>query len=71
MFAKSVIKKSIVFSSPGSAVRLCVTKNPILALCGAVGAVSSGCETPMEIVFRSHFKVAKSKRGTGVNKAAT
>ena len=48
-----------------------VTKHQILALCGAVGVVSSGCETPMEIVFRSHLKLAKSKRGTGVNKVAT
>ena len=50
-----------------------VTKHQILALCGAVGVVSSGCETPMEIVlvFHSHLKLAKSKRGTGVNKATT
>ena len=32
--------------------------------------VSCGCETRMEIVFRSDLKLAKSKRGTEVGKAA-
>ena len=52
-------KYSVFVSQKGGEV-VSVAKHQILALCRAVGAVSSGCQTLMEIVFRSLFKLAKS-----------